>query len=262
MAHRMHGRTAALATIVLATLVLVIGVSLSSAEKPAKAPTVEQILDKYVAATGGLAAYDKEKNSVSKATLTIPAAGVSLDVTVYSARPNKFRSIAQSPAIGVFDRGTDGKIFWDKSTMQGARVLEGKELNEAMREAAFEGLVYWRSQHDSVGLAGVDTVAGSPCYKVVMKAPGAKPRTLFFDQKSGLLVKTTNTVSSQMGEVTVEALISDYRKVGDLLGAFKTTIKVMGQERVMTVSNVEYNTAIPDTVFTVPADIQKLSTKK
>ena len=262
MAHRMHGRTAAFATIVLAAMVLAIGVSISNAEKPAKLPTAEQILDKYVVATGGLTAYDKEKNSVSKATLSIPAAGITLDVTVYSARPNKFRSIAQSPAIGVFDRGSDGTIFWDKSTMQGARVLEGKELAEAMREAVFEGLVYWRSQHDSVGLAGVDTVAGSPCYKVVMKATGGKPRTLLFDQKSGLLVKTTNTVASQGGDVSIEAFISDYRKVGDLLGAFKTTIKVMGQERIMTVSSVEYNTAIPDTVFAIPADIQALLNKK
>lgn len=262
MAHRMHGTAAALATIALAVIILAIGVSFSNAEKPAKTPTADQILDKYVAATGGLAAYDKEKNSVSKSTLAIPAAGISLDVTVYSARPNKFRSIAQSPAIGVFDRGTDGTVFWDKSTMQGARVLEGNELAEAMREAIFEGLVYWRAQHDSVALAGVDTVAGSQCYKVVMKAKGEKPRMLYFDQKSGLLVKTTNTVASQMGDVSVEAFISDYRKVGELLGAFKTTIKVMGQERIMTVTSVEYNAAISDTVFVVPADIQKLINKK
>ncbi|HEY5132182.1 MAG TPA: hypothetical protein VII85_00695 [Candidatus Krumholzibacteriaceae bacterium] len=262
MAHRMHGRTAALATIVLAVIMLAIGVSFANAEKPAKTPTVDQILDRYVAATGGLAAYDKEKTSVSKATLAIPAAGITLDVMVYSARPNKFRSIAQSPAIGVFDRGTDGTVFWDKSTMQGARVLEGNELAEAMREAAFEALVYWRSQHDSVALAGVDTVSGSQCYKVVMKATGGKPRMLFFDQKSGLLVKTTNTVASQMGDVSVEAFIGDYRKVGELLGAFKTTIKVMGQERIMTVTSVEYNAAIPDTMFVVPADIQKVINKK
>jgi len=114
----------------------------------------------------------------------------------------------------------------------------------------------------TVALAGVDTVSGSQCYKVVMKATGGKPRMLFFDQKSGLLVKTTNTVASQMGDVSVEAFIGDYRKVGELLGAFKTTIKVMGQERIMTVTSVEYNAAIPDTMFVVPADIQKLINKK
>jgi hypothetical protein len=262
MAHRKQRIGAALATAALAILVIALGVSVSGAERSAKTPTAEQILDKYVAATGGLTAYDKEKNSVSKATLSIPAAGLSLDVTVYSARPNKFRSIAQAPSLGVFDRGTDGTIFWDKSTMQGARILEGAELAEAMRESAFEALVYWRAQHDSIGVAGVDTVEKNPCWKVVMKPKDGKLRTLCFDQKSGLLVKTTSIVTAQMGEVPVETYLGDYRKVGDLMGAFKTTVKVMGQDRLMTVTSVEYNTTIPDSIFAVPADIQALQKKK
>jgi zinc protease len=261
MVHRMRVRPAALATAALVVLFLTLGISSSNAQAPVKASSAEAILDRYVAATGGLAAYDKANNSLSKATLSIPAVGITIDVTVYSARPNKLRSIAQSPMIGTIDRGTDGTTFWEKSTMQGARVLEGEELAEALREAKFEGLVYWRGQYDSVAVAGVDTVDSALCDKIVMKAKGGKARTLFFDRTSGLLVKTENVVPSQMGDITVEAHVGDYRKIGDLLGAFKTTMKVMGQERVMTVTSVEYNAAIPDSIFAVPADVQELLKK-
>ena len=246
----------------LAFLLLSFTASRCDAEKAGKTPTAEQILEKFVEASGGRAAYDKFQNSVSKGTLEIPAAGITIDITVYAARPNKMSTIAESPAIGKTERGTNGTIFWEKTTMQGTRVLEGEELAEALRESAFEGLVYWRQQYDSLAVSGIDTVAGSPCYKVVVKAKGGKPRTLSFDQKSGLLLKTETTVATQMGNIPVESFPSDYRKVGDVLQSYKSTVKVMGQERVMTMTSVEYNASIPDSVFAVPADVQALLEKK
>jgi len=261
MPHGMQGRARALGTIALTIVFIMLGASLVSSQAPAKASQAELILDRYVGATGGLAAYDKMHSNITKATLDIPAAGIAIDVTVYAARPNKIRSVAQSPAIGSIERGTDGTIFWEKSTMQGPRILEGEELAEALREAKFEGLVYWRGTYDSVAVAGVDTVGGSPCDKVVMKSKGDKPRMLFFDQKSGLLVKSQTTVASQMGDIPVESFVSDYRKIGDLLAAYKTTMKIMGQERVMTTTSIEYNVAIPDSMFAVPADVQNLLKK-
>jgi hypothetical protein len=260
---KLLSRTAA--TIAGASLALAIaslGFSPRDARAAEKTPTAQQILDTYVEKTGGLAAYDKLQNSVTKLTLTIPAAGISVDVTVYSARPNKLYTVAESPAVGKNERGTDGKVYWEKSSMQGTRILEGDELAEALREAAFEGLVYWRQRYDSVAVAGVDTVSGDPCYEVVMKAKGARARTLSFDEKTGLLRESKSIVATQMGDLPMESFPSDYRKVDGVLQAFKTTIKVMGQERTMDVKSIEYNVAIPDSIFAVPADVQALLEKK
>jgi hypothetical protein len=246
----------------LMALVVAFGASFPPARAAAEAPTAAQILDAYVAATGGLAVYDKEMNSVSKAILDIPAAGIKIDVTVYAARPNQLRSTAQAPALGSIDRGTDGTIFWERSTMQGPRILEGAELAEALHDAAFEGLAYWRESYDSVAVAGVDTVAGNPCYKVVMKAKNGKLRAYFFDQKSKLLVKSQSVVTSPMGDIPVEAYVTDYQKIGDALRSMKTTMKVMGQDRIITVTGVEYNVDIPDSIFAIPDDIRELMKSK
>ncbi len=197
-----------------------------------------------------------------KGALEIPSAGITLDITVYSARPNKMYSKAESPAIGSFESGTDGTICWENSVMQGARILEGAELAEKLRESKFENMAYWRSIYDTVTVDGIDTVAGSPCYKVVLKAKEGKPLTYFFDQKSGLLAKTLNVVASQMGDIAVEAFPSDYRKVGDILVSHKTTMKLMSQERVMTIASVAYNVAMPDSVFEIPAAVQELLKKE
>jgi hypothetical protein len=259
----MHSRMriAAISIAALAVLVLALGAQVSFAEKAPKAPKPEQILDKFIEATGGVKAYDKLQNSVVKGALEIPAAGISLDVTAYSARPNLFYSKAESPAIGTFERGTDGKIYWENSTMQGARLLEGAELTDALRDAKFEGMAYWRTLYDTVTFAGVDTVAGSPAYKVTLKPKDGRARTYSFDQKSGLLVKSSTVIQSQMGDVTVEAYPTDYRKVGDVLVSYKTSMKIMGQDRNMTIKSAEYNVAIPDTVFLVPAAVKEIMPK-
>jgi hypothetical protein len=256
----MHSRMriAALSIATLAVLVLALGAQVSFAEK---APKPEQILDKFIEATGGVKAYDKLQNSVVKGTLEIPAAGITLDVTAYAARPNLFYSKAESPAIGTFERGTDGTIYWENSTMQGARLLEGAELTDALREAKFEGMAYWRTLYDTVTYAGVDTVAGSPADKVILKPKDGRARTYSFDKKSGLLVKTTTVVQSQMGDITVESFPTDYRKLGDITMSYKTSMKLMGQDRVMTITSAEYNTAIPDTIFQIPAAVKEIMPK-
>ena len=259
MSRRM--RIAALSIATIAVLVLALGAQVSFAEKKDKTHTAEQILDRFVEATGGIKAYEKLQNRVVKGALEIPAAGITLEVAAYSARPNKFYSKAESPAIGSFERGTDGTIYWENSTMQGARLLEGAELADALRDAKFEGMAYWRTLYDTVTFAGVDTVAGSPADKVVLKAKEGKPRTYFFDQKSGLLVKSVAVVQSQMGDIAVESFPSDYRKMGDMLMSYKTSMKIMGQERTMTIVSVEYNAAIPDSVFAIPAAVKEILPK-
>ena len=168
-------------------------------------PAAEKVLDRYVEAIGGVKTFDKLASSVTKASLAIPAMGLTIDITAYAERPNKFYSLAESEMIGKIERGTDGTVFWEKSTMQGPRILEGEELAEAMLEAKFEGLAYWRSIYDSAAVSGFDTVDGSPAYKVVMKPKAGKARTFAFDVKSGLLVKTMTTVTTPMGDISVVA---------------------------------------------------------
>jgi hypothetical protein len=261
MTQRIRKMAATLSIAALVILVVALGAQVSNAEKPAKMPTAEKILDRYVEATGGIKAYDKLQNSVVKGSLGIPAAGITLDITVYSARPNKVYSKAESPAIGSFESGTDGALCWENSVMQGARILEGTELADKLRESKFESMAYWRGLYDTMNVTGIDTVAGSPCYKVELKAKGGKPRTYFFDQKSGLLMKSVNIVPTQMGDIAVEAFPTDYRKEGDILVSHKTSMKLMSQDRVMTITSVEYNAAIPDSVFAIPAAIQELLKK-
>jgi hypothetical protein len=262
MIRRIRITTATLAVAALAMLFVALGAQVSNAQKAAKVPAAaEKILDRYVEATGGIKAYDKLKNGVVKGSLEIPAAGITLEIVVYSARPCKVYTKAEAPAIGAFESGTDGTICWENSVMQGARILEGAELAEKLRESKFENMAYWRDLYDTITVAGTDTVAGSLCDKVMLNVKDGKPRTYYFDRKTGLLTKSVTIVKSQMGDIPVEAYPTDYRKEGDILVSHKTNMKLMAQDRLMTITSVAYNVAIPDSVFATPAAVKELLKK-
>ena len=58
---------------------------------------------------------------------------------------------------------------------------------------------------------------GEDCYKVLLTPATGKPETQFYSKKSGLLLKTTATAVSPMGEVAVEVEVSDYKNFDGIL---------------------------------------------
>ncbi len=231
-------------------------------EKTVSADTLtgEAVIAKYIEATGGRPAYDKITNRFMKAHLSA-AAGLTMELTVYSAKPNLVYTIGKSPAIGDIEKGYDGQIFWEKSVTTGPRILEGNELADAVRETAFDKFIDWRAVYDKAELIGTDTVKGSLCYKVAMTPKTGKPQTYYFDLKTGLLVKVNTIVEHQMGSIPVDSYLEDYRAVDGVLMPYRMTQKVMGQEMMIITDSVANNVQLPPEVFKVPDDVKALIKK-
>ena len=110
----------------LSAAFLLAGVSLYS--RPARAeealPKAEKILDKFVEATGGKAAYEKIHNE--KATGTFVGKGVKGTVLNYKAEPNKMYTRVDLENIGAVEDGTDGDTAWALSALQGLTSSKAK----------------------------------------------------------------------------------------------------------------------------------------
>jgi len=217
-----------------------------------------EILDKFVEASGGKAAYAKIDNRYQKGTLSMPAMNISLTTEAWMAKPNLVYFKAESPELGVIERGYDGTTFWEKSMMTGPRILEGDELAESKLEAQFDGLSHWRDLYKSAMFVGEDSVNGKLADKVVVTSNDGKDQTLFFDKDSHLLTKVNFVSESQMGDVPVNVFVGDYRDVDGLKISFNSKIDVMGQERVMTVDSLAQNVELPKGIFDIPQDILDL----
>ncbi|MDD4051217.1 MAG: hypothetical protein PHR28_04875, partial [candidate division Zixibacteria bacterium] len=232
------------------------------AEKAAPADTLagEKIMARYVEVTGGREAYDKITNRYMKSKMTV-APGIIMDITIYTAKPNKMHTIVKSAAIGDSETGYDGEIYWEKSVAQGPRILEGQELAGAIQEAAFDRFINWRAIFDKAEPIGTDTVKGWLCDKVLMTPKVGAPQTFYFDQETGLLVRISQTLEHQMGQIPVDTYIDDYRMVDGVMTPYRTKQIAMGQEMIMTADSIAQNIELPKDIFTVPDDIQALISK-
>src|SRR5207248_631629 len=107
---------------------------------PAKAaenlPTADQVLDKYMQAIGGRAAYEKLKTRVMKGS-QIVADGTTIPLEIYQVAPDKMASILTSKQ-GVFMSGYNGTVGWAKSP-RAQRQLSGGQLASMKRAADFYG---------------------------------------------------------------------------------------------------------------------------
>jgi outer membrane lipoprotein-sorting protein len=222
-------------------------------------PKAETILDKFVEITGGKAAYQKVHSQIDSGTMTI--SGITGAVTTFKAEPDKVYTEIVIEGVGKIQEGSNGKVAWSNSSIQGPHVKEGEEKEFSMMMARFDGDVNWRSIFPKVETSGTETVNGKDCYKVTLTPKSGKPMTRFYAKESGLLLKSVMTTASAMGEVTVESTIEDYRKEGDFLRPHKISNIAMGQQFAITIDKVEYNPEIPASRFDVPEEIQALLKK-
>jgi hypothetical protein len=224
-------------------------------------PKAETILDHYVEVTGGKAAYAKRKTEIATGTVEFAAQGLKGTITRYSSDPDKSYAIMELEGVGKIESGSVNGISWEKSAMMGPRIKSGEEKVQSMREGAFNSALNWRKMFPKAETAGIETVDGDQCYKVTLIPNEGKPETAYFSKKTGLEVKRSTVAVSPMGEVQVEAIISDYKDFGGVLQPTKLIQKVAGQELVITIQNVKVNEELPADRFDPPVEIKALMKK-
>lgn len=220
--------------------------------------TGAEILERYTQATGGLEAYDKIQNRITKGTFAIPQIGIQGPLTIYHARPDQVYTLLEIEALGKTESGISGDVAWEMSLAAGPRIKEGNERTDALRDGIFDGYAKWREIYDQVEYAGSAEINGRSCHKVILSPESGNPRTLYFDQETNLLAKVEASVESQMGIIPVESFPEDYMEVAGILLPHTTKTVIMGQERIVTIESVEHNVQMPNGIFELPEEVKAL----
>jgi hypothetical protein len=229
-------------------------------EKP---PSAQQVLDRFVEATGGKPSYQKLQNQVITGSIEFVEAGYKGTTTEFRALPNKVYRVVELTGAGKMEAGTDGLVAWERSSETGPRVKTGEEGTTALREASFNAALRWREIYDKVELTGEESVDDQPCYKVALIPKEGKPITQCYDKKTGLLVKVAMTIlTPNLGEVASEAFLSDYRPVDGVQVPHLVKRRVLSQQIVTRIESVRFNTEIAPDRFYLPADVRALTVKK
>jgi Protein of unknown function (DUF620) len=246
------------------TLPMLVAASVCSAAWAASdqpLPKAEDILDKFVGATGGKANYEKIHNEKSTGTFEFVGKGIKGIVTSWRAEPNKSLTTVELQGVGTIQEGSDGQTAWESSSLQGPRIKQGEERAFALRDATLRAPLYWRKLYKHVETVGQETIDGQPCYKVVLTPEEGKPETQYYDKTTGLMVKMTVTVTRPEGDIATETIFSDYKDEDGLRQPHKVREIAMDQEFMVTVDHVDYNVDIPANQFDLPAGVKALAPK-
>lgn len=229
----------------------------ATAAKPASLPSAHQIVDRYVKAIGGREAILKHSSMKSTGTFEIPAAGLKADVESYAMKPNLIYVKITLPGMGEIVQGFDGTTAWEMNPNTGPRVLAGKELTQMQQRADFTGEL-----HDSANYSVMETVEqttfeGRPAYKVRLVRKGGDETFEYFDTETALMLGSTSTVETQMGQIAVTNLRQDYKDQGGVLSPTTMVQRAGGQEFIIRSTSVEWDTVKAE-AFALPPQIKAL----
>ncbi len=236
------------------------GAALTVAAAPAQAqtlPTAEQVVARYVTAIGGEQAIAAQQFRRVQMEMSMPAAGMSMTVEMMQARPNKAVMNIELPGMGSMRQGYDGQVAWSINPMQGPKILEGKELADALRQFDFDANMRFSHLFRTMETVGRAEMNGESCVNVRMVTEGGDEVLNCFADDDGLLVGAVVKSSTEEGQMENTITFHDYRDFGGLKIPTRTSMSVMGQQMEMTIKSMSTD-PIDASVFELPAEVKAL----
>jgi hypothetical protein len=144
--------------------------------------------------------------------------------------------------------------------MMGPRLLTGLEAEQVAEEAEPEAALRTSTKIVSSETTEKTTMNGAECYKVKHTWKSGRVTHDCFALKDGLLVASTATQVSAMGEMEVTTLHAEYKDFGGIKRPTIMTQQVMGQEIKTTILSWEWD-VVDAKDLEPPADIKALIKK-
>jgi len=221
----------------------------------APAPTVDDIINKYLAAAGGADAMKAIASRTMKGTLM--AMGSETAIDLYTKAPNKRVSIAHmSPTTDSYT-AFDGTAGWLASTGRPAREMSPSEAFAASLDADFYLVSDLKQIFPQIRRGRPTEIAGEPCETISASKPGEPPVNLYFDQESGLLVRMVRYAQTPMGRMPTQIDYADYRDTGGVKIPWRWTLARANGRFTIQLKEVKNNVPIDDGKFSKPEGAMK-----
>ena len=218
-------------------------------------PSADEILDKYIQAIGGAQRVAGLTSFTAKGTYVgFDTAEMKVPVDIYAQAPNQLTTIVHM-SEGNSTRTYDGQRGW--FTLPGYPVpvleLSGGDLNGARADAllAFPARI---KQDFTRWIVGFPVTINDVDTLVVQGrlAPADFPVKLYFDPKTGLLVRSVRLVNSIVGMNPTQVDYEDYREVNGVKVPFKWTVTWTDGRSVIELSSLQPNVPVEAAKFSKP----------
>lgn len=201
--------------------------------KPVPDPLAKPVLEKYLEASGGKAAFDKFTSRVSTGTVELTALGMKGTVEIVEESPDKSSTIITAPGLGIMQRTYDGRRAWLQDPLQGFIRFTGMGLALAREGAVFNKPAQLGDLYQSAVFIGEEQLAGKDVNVIRLGL-----ERWYFDADTGLLLRKGNIY------------YDDYREVDGVKLPFRMREEVFsGAAAVYQLTEIKHNVKIDETKF-------------
>jgi photosynthetic reaction center cytochrome c subunit len=216
----------------------------------AQAATVDQILEKYVAAIGGADAMKKVTSRIMTGKILV--GGSETPIEVITKAPNMRVSITHNSAGDSFT-AFDGTAGWLGSTGHAAREMSAAESAASGLDAEFYFGLRVKELFPQLRRGRPEAVAGAECEILNGTAPGRPAVRLYFDQSSGLLLRMVRYADTPMGRNPTQIDYADYRDANGVKIPFRWTLSRPNGRFTIQIADVKSNAPVDEGRFAKPA---------
>ncbi len=244
-----------------------LGASAALAKNAASAAplTADQVVEKNVAARGGLDAWRKIESMVWKGHLESADPNMPrLSFTLEQKRPNKERfelSDLGQKSMRVFDGVHGWRVKPNRDGSLDAQPYSAQDLQFARTAQGLDGpLVDYQAKGVMIEGMSVETIDGRKTYRLHVKSPAGELRDVWVDAKTFLDVRYDRTSYRANGDPGVVSVVyRDYKVVEGL--QIPSILEIGGgggrPPAKMVIEKIALNPPLDDNVFTRPKEARR-----
>ena len=221
--------------------------------------SADQVLDKYIQALGGAQKLATLKSYVAtgkeEGYVDVRGGGQFQIFAKYPDQRTVLIAFPDAPERGNQTRAYNGKIGWFTTprALLGEYQVTGTELAGLKLDAELAFPAEIKQALTSLRIGYVDSVNEQEVNVVQGRGPNNLLTTLYFDTKTGLLLREVRYARSPIGRVPTQVDYSDYRDVNGIKFPFKYKFSWLDGRDSFTLTKVDVNVPIDESRFGKPS---------
>ncbi len=238
-----------------AMLLALAGVFMAS---PAAAQDLDEVLNNYYEAVGGLDAWKSVQTMRMSGSLMMGGMGVEAPFVITTKRPKSVRlEFTFQGMTGI--QAFDGETAWMVMPFMGKtdpEQMPDDMAKDVKDQADLDGaLIGYKEDGHQLELVGLEETEGTKAYKIKVTKNSGDIEYYFLDSEYFIPIKVEGSREMQGRVVEFETVLSDYKDVGGLMLPHSIEAKPKGAPagQVITIQKVELNIDVDDSVFAMPA---------
>ncbi len=215
--------------------------------------TVDQVIDKYVAAIGGKEAHQKLKSRAIKATLQDSAGNPPIKAEFYAKAPDKwFIELKFTEEVSMRE-GAEGDRHWFRNPDGTVAELEKDDAASMKNHTDFYRDVKLGQIFPKMTLKGREKVGQRECHVIEATPKTGEPEKFYFDIENGLLLRNDWEAKTPVGPLPRSYYLEDYKEVDGV--KFPHTFRQPDTDIpgwTFRITEIKHNVSVDDAKFKKP----------